>query len=90
MIINFNDYGELTIDLGSLGFWISAGEPGDEHTPTGARIEIDHENVYIKLTPENAERLSQALILAQLEKLADPDNFAHIGTDFVRPDTWEA
>lgn len=90
MIINFNDWGELTIDLDSLGFWISSGEPSDEHTPTGARIEIDHENVYIKLTPENAERLYQALVRAQLEKSADPDNFDHIGTDFVRPDTWEA
>jgi len=87
MIINFNDWGELTIDLNSLGFWISSGEPNDEHTPTGARVEIDHENVYIKLTPENAERLSQALIRAQLEYQADPDNFEHTGTDFVSPKT---
>lgn len=90
MIINFNDYGELTIDLDSLSFWISSGEGSDQHTPTGARVEIDHENVYIKLTPENAQRLHQALILAQLEKTADPDNYDHVGADFVRPDTWQA
>lgn len=89
MILNFNDWGELTIDLDSLGFWISSGEPSDEHTPTGARIEIDHENVYIKLTPENAERLAQALIRAKFEQEVDPDNFSHIGTDFVPPGTWE-
>jgi len=47
MIINFNDYGEPTIDLDSLSFWISSGEGPDQHTPTGARVEIDHENVYI-------------------------------------------
>ena len=90
MIINFNDYGELAIDVDSLSLWISTGEDCDQHTPTGARIEIDNQNVYVRLTPENAERLSQALIRAQLEKMTDPDKFDHVGTDFVRPDTWAA
>ena len=85
MILDFNDWGELTIDLDSLRFWISSGEPSDEHPPTGARIEIDHEIVCIKLTPENAKRLEQALIRARFEQSVDPDHFSHIGTDFVRP-----
>ena len=59
MFLNFNDWGELTIDIDSLGFDLSENS-SDEHTPTGARIEIDHENVYLKLT-ENAERLAQGL-----------------------------
>lgn len=86
MKLEINDWGELTIDLSSLGFWISSGEPADEHPPTGCRIEVDHANVYIKLTPENAERLNAALARAQFEKEVDPDNFGHIGTDFVQPD----
>lgn len=85
MKLEMNEWGELTLDLDSLGFWISSGEFSDEHTPTGARIEIDHENVYIKLTPENAERLQAALIRAQFEKEVAPDLFSHIGTDFVKP-----
>ena len=85
MKLEINDYGELTIDLTSLSFWISSGEPSDVHSPTGCRVEIDHENVFIKITPENAERLQAALIRAQAEKEVAPETFEHIGTDFVRP-----
>lgn len=86
MKLEMNDWGELIIDLGSLGFWITTGEPSDDHAPTGACIEIDSENVHIKLTPENAKRLAKALLLAQLKFKADPDNFDYVGARFVRPD----
>lgn len=86
MKLEINEWGELIIDLSSLAFWISSGEFADEHPPTGCCIEVDHRNVYIKLTPENAVRLHHALSRAQFEKEVDPDNFGHIGTDFVRPD----
>ncbi len=86
MKLEMNDWGELVVDLPSVQFWISSGEPSDEHTPTGARIEIDHEEVSIKLTPENAERMFAALARAMFEFEVDPENFSHIGIDFIKPD----
>ena len=85
MKLEMNDWGELTIDLTSLGFWISRGDETDEHPRLGCRVEIDHENVFIKLTPENAERLHAALSRAQLEFEALGYSDGHTGTDFVRP-----
>ena len=86
MKLEINEWGELTLDISTMGFWISSGDPSDEHPPAGCRIEIDHEDVHIKLTPENAGRLQAALARAQFEFEVDPDNFTHVGADFIKCD----
>ena len=87
MVINFSEWGDLTIDLDSLSLWISSGDSlEDEHPPTGGCIEIDPNGVYLRLTPENAKRLQAALSPAVIDQRAFPGDFDFHKVDFTKPD----
>jgi len=86
MIINFNECGDLAIDVKSLAIWISSGDDDDQHPPAGALIEIDHEEVYMKLSPENANRLAKTLIRALINKEVDPMEYDFTRAYFIPPD----
>jgi hypothetical protein len=84
MILEFNEWGDLIIDLDSLSLWISSGDSVDEHFPTGGYVVLNRDGRYLHLTPENAKRLYAALGNAITEQEVAPDNFAVHKADFVK------
>jgi len=90
MIIRFDESDLLTIDLDELSFWISSGKPSNPHAPTGARIQIGSDELWVYITPENAKRLQDNLNRAIIAQETEPDSlFDHPSVEFVKPDTRE-